>query len=198
MRRPNVRPVLIMTLAAMASLTTPARVIPNLRARDVQQVVGELTRVAAAAADLDHDMVQQAVLARGQTSSFGFGRGIAVPHALVPGLEKPLGAFARLHPPQDFGAADEVPADVAFLLLSPADDDPTHLRALACVVRRLRDRDVAARLRSAEGAEAIHAVLTSDSWRGIGQDVMPSDVVLASGESDLTNGAMYTRLEPLC
>ena len=36
----------------------------------------------------------------------------------------------------------------------------------ACAARRLRDPDVAARLRSADGAEAIHAVLTTDAWRG--------------------------------
>lgn len=181
----------------MASLITPARVLPRLRARDARQVVCELTRIAAGA-ELDHFQVQQAVHARGETSCFGFGRGIAVPHALVPGLEAPLGVLARLHPAQDFGAADEMPTDLAFLLLSPDGDDPTHLRALACVVRRLRDRDVAARLRSAEGAEAIHAVLTSDAWRGTEHALTPREGDATGHEGDLTNDTMYTRLEPLC
>jgi PTS system nitrogen regulatory IIA component len=150
----------------MTSLISPERVIPRLYAPNLRQTICELARLVAAENSLDHDLICRAVLERGETSTFGFGRGVAIPHASLPGLKRPLGAFARLSPPQDFGAADEVPADLAFLLLSPDGDDPTHLRALAWVVRRLRDRDVAARLRSANDAEAIHVVLTSDAWRG--------------------------------
>jgi PTS system nitrogen regulatory IIA component len=103
---------------------------------------------------------------RGESSSFGFGRGVAIPHAAIPGLEQPIGVFACLKPAQTFGTADERPADLVFLLLSPHGDDPTHLRVLARVARRLRDREIAARLRSANDADAIHVVLTSDTWRG--------------------------------
>ncbi|AWM85425.1 PTS sugar transporter subunit IIA [Microvirga sp. 17 mud 1-3] len=194
-----------MAFIKILSLITPARVIPHLRARDVQQAVCELTRVAAAEAMLDHDMLQHAVLSHGRSSTFGFGRGVAVPHAAISGLRRPAGVFALLSPSQDFGAADGLPADLAFLLLSPEGDPSTHLRTLAQVVRRLRDRDVAARLRSAKGAEAIHAVLTSDAWRETGpapelqltemaRDVAPRGV----SASDLTNGTMCRSLEPLC
>jgi PTS system nitrogen regulatory IIA component len=44
---------------------------------------------------------------------------VAIPHAGIPGLERPMGVFACLKPVPDFGAADDVPADPAFLLLSP-------------------------------------------------------------------------------
>ncbi|MGO4572714.1 PTS sugar transporter subunit IIA [Microvirga sp. 2TAF3] len=165
----------MMAPTMMASLISPTRVVPRLRTRDVRHVVDGLTHIIAAG--LDHGAVCRAVVERGEASTFGFGRGVAIPHAAIPGLDRPIGAFARLHPPQDFGAADDIPADLVCLLLSPDGDDPTHLRTLACVARRLRDRDVAARLRSAKDAEAIHAVLTSDAWRepegGLGQDIPP-------------------------
>ncbi|WP_160310582.1 PTS sugar transporter subunit IIA [Microvirga vignae] len=154
----------------MASLITPARVISRLSARDARHVVDELTGIAADDLALDHEVVRDAVLERGKTSCFGFGRGVAIPHAAIPGLERPVGVFARLRPAQDFGAADAIPADLVFLLLSPGGDDPTHLRALACVARRLRDHEVAACLGSAKHAEAIHIVLTSDTWREPGKD----------------------------
>ncbi len=149
----------------MASLISPARVIPLLRARDARHVIGELARIAATEAGFEPGAVCRAVLERGVSSIFGFGRGVAIPHAALPDLDYPIGAFARLNPVHDFGAADDMLADLVFLLLSPEGDDPTHLRALACVARRLRDREVAARLRSAKDAEAIHIVLTSDAWR---------------------------------
>ncbi len=181
----------------LASLITPERVIPWLRARDVRHVVHALTRVATAETLLDREMVRRAVVDYGEASCFGFGRGVAIPHALIPGLEQPIGAFARLKPAQDFDAADELPADLVFLLLSPEGDDPTHLRALACVARRLRDREVAARVRSAKDAEAIHVVLTSDAWRE--PDDEPETGHSATRPAgDLTNRAMWASIEASC
>jgi PTS system nitrogen regulatory IIA component len=122
---------------------------------------------------------------------------VAIPHAAIPGLERPVGVFACLKSAQDFGAADDVLADLAFLLLSPDGDDPTHLRALARVARRLRDRDVAARLRSATDAEAIHIVLTSDAWREP-EDEPEAGHSATPPAGDLTNGARYTSLGTSC
>ncbi|WP_414470786.1 PTS sugar transporter subunit IIA [Microvirga sp. M2] len=149
----------------MASLISPACVMPRLRARDVPHAVDALARVAAAKTGLDGNAIGRAVLEQWGVSTFGFGRGVAIPHASIPGLARPVGIFARLNPGHDFGASDGIPADLMFLLLSPDGDESTHLRALACVARRLRDREVATRLRSATDAEAIHVVLTSDAWR---------------------------------
>jgi nitrogen PTS system EIIA component len=179
----------MMAPTMMASLITPARVISRLCSRDVRHVSDELTGIAADSAALDHEVVLDAVLERGKTSCFGFGRGVAIPHAAIPGLVQPVGVFARLRPAQDFGAADDIPADLVFLLLSPGGDDPTHLRALACVARRLRDREVAERLRSAKHAEVIHIVLTSDTWREPGEE--PETGHSATPHScGLTNGSM--------
>lgn len=181
----------------MTTLISPARVVPRLRARDVRQVIGELVHCATADAALDCDAVVRAVLARGEASIFGFGRGVAIPHAAILSLGRPIGAFARLKPAQDFVAADDIPADLVFLLLSPYGDDPTHLRALACVARRLRDREVASRLRSAKDAEAIHVVLTSDTWREPDDEPEPGHSATMP-VNDLTNGAMCTSLGASC
>ena len=179
----------MMAPTMMASLITPEHVISRLSARDVRRVVNELAGVAADNAALDQDVIRDAVLERGKTSCFGLGRGVAIPHAAIPGLERPIGVFARLRPAQDFGAADDIPADLVFLLLSPGGDDPTHLRALACVARRLRDREVAARLRSAKDAEAIHIVLTSDTWREPGEEAETGHSATPH-PCGLTNGSM--------
>lgn len=181
----------------MASLISPARVVPRLRTRDVRQVVGELVRLATAEAALECDAVCRAVLKRGEASTFGFGRGVAIPHAAIPGLDQPIGAFARLKPVQDFGATDDVPADLVFLLLNPDGEDSTHLRALACVARRLRDREVAARLRSANDAEAIHILLTSNAWRESDDEPEPGHSATRP-VNDLTTGAMCTSLGASC
>jgi PTS system nitrogen regulatory IIA component len=181
----------------MASLITPRRIIPSLRSRNAKHVITQMSSVAAQKASLDRFAVHKAVVDRAEHSTFGFGRGVAIPHAMLSGLEHPLGVFARLRPAQDFGAADGMPSDLAFLLLSPEGDNPTHLRALACVVRRLRDREVAECLRSADDVESLYTLLTSDAWRE------PDDEPEAGHSAtplagNLTNGAMCTTLNVLC
>jgi PTS system nitrogen regulatory IIA component len=179
----------MMAPTMMASLITPARVISRLSAREAQHVIDELTGIAADDMGLDHELIRSAVLRRGKTSFFGFGRGVAILHAAISGLEQPVSVFARLRPPQDFGATDNIPADLVSLLLSPEGDNPTHLRALACLVRRLRDREVAACLRSAKHAEALHIVLTSDTWREPGEQPEPGHSVTRHPYG-LTSGSM--------
>ncbi len=154
----------------MASILAPDRVIPKLRAKTGVQVVRAMARVAAQAVPPDADGIAEAVLARAAPSSYAVGEGVALPHATMAGLGRPVAVFARLDPACDLGAMDGRAVDLVLLLLTPEGDGATLLRALACGARRLRDPDVVARVRSANGAGAMHAVLTSDSWRGIWED----------------------------
>jgi PTS system nitrogen regulatory IIA component len=129
-------------------------------------VIEKLSCFAAARTGLDEELVRRALLMREDLTTFGVGRGIAIPHATVPGISEPLGAFARLKRPVDFGAADGRVADLVLLILAPEKDPGILLRALSCVARRLRDREVAKRLRAETNTEAAHVILITDSWRG--------------------------------
>jgi PTS system nitrogen regulatory IIA component len=150
----------------MADLITPERVILTLYAANKLRVIEKLSCFAAARTRLDEELVRRALVMREDLTTFGVGRGIAIPHATVPGISEPLGAFARLKRPVDFGAADGRVADLVLLILAPEKDPGILLRALSCVARRLRDREVAKRLRAETSAEAAHVILISDSWRG--------------------------------
>lgn len=150
----------------MADLITPERIIPGLDARHKDQVITKVTQVIAPTIGLNVELVRRAVLTGENLTTFGVGRGIAIPHAVVAGIANPIGAFARLERPVDFGAYDGRLADLVFLLLAPETDVRTLLPALSCVARRLRDREVAARLRAEDSAEAAHIILTTDCWRG--------------------------------
>jgi PTS system nitrogen regulatory IIA component len=161
-----------MSLIRMADLITPDRIVPIMHARDKQQAVVKLSRLAATKIWLSEDAVREAVLTRDDLTTFAVGRGIAIPHAIVAGIGEPVGAFARLRRPVDFGASDGRHADLVFLLLAPETHAGVLLRALSCVARRLRDREVAKRLRAETKPDAAHVILTADSWR---QDNPDSD-----------------------
>jgi PTS system nitrogen regulatory IIA component len=145
----------------IADVIAPAGVVVGLRARDKRQVLEELTRRAAAGLGLDSGVVFALLLAREELGSTGVGRGIAVPHARVPGLSRVCGLLARLERPVDFAAIDDKPVDLVCLLLTPAAAAAAdHLPALACVSRRLREKAVADRLRTARDGAALYAALT--------------------------------------
>ncbi len=160
----------------IGDFVTPDRVIPRLLGLSKHFVLRELARIGAAAADLDPSEVFEALLERQDSTTIGLGRGTAIPHAMIKGIDAPVGVLARLRPSVDFGAVDGVPADLAILILAPENDNRTLLRALSCTARRLREGDVATRLRAASEAEALYTVLVSDVRNGteVAKSVMRS------------------------
>ena len=100
---------------------------------------------------------------REKLGSTGFGGGVAVPHARLVGLLRPVAAFARLARPIDFQAIDEKPVDLVFMLLTPAGDEKRHLTALAGVSRLMRDASRCARLRKAASSAALLELLSEAS-----------------------------------
>jgi nitrogen PTS system EIIA component len=90
-----------------------------------------------------------------------FGRGVAIPHARISGLNRPVAAFLRLEAPVAFNAADGMPVDLVFGLLSPEQIGAAHLHALAAISRMMRDERMHAALVQAPGPEALYALLSN-------------------------------------
>ena len=119
-----------------------------------------LADALAKAAGIDARTAFDAVLMRERLSGTGMGEGVAVPHAHVPGLERPIGAFARLDPAHDFNAMDARPADLVFMLLTPVNRGADHLKALARVSRFFRRAEMRDKLRQARGAVELKALFS--------------------------------------
>ena len=77
-------------------------------------------------------------------------------------MKRPFGLLVRLSQPIEFQAIDGQPVDLVFMLLLPASSQIDQLNALAAVARKLRDRDVLARLRSATGSTEFYRAVTED------------------------------------
>ena len=144
----------------IADLITPQRVIASLPAGDKPQLLRDLSERAARQLGIDSETILNALRSREMLGSTGIGQGIALPHARIAGLEHFFGLFARLERPINFDAIDDGPVDLVFLLLIPEQAGNEHLAALAAVSRRLRQREVAARLRSAKASSELHEILT--------------------------------------
>jgi PTS system nitrogen regulatory IIA component len=74
-------------------------------------------------------------------------------------VNRPVAAFLRLDAPVDFNAADGIPIDLVFGLLSPDNAGAAHLHALAGISRMMRDERMHVALTHAPGAEALYSLL---------------------------------------
>lgn len=114
---------------------------------------------------LDREEVLEGLEEREALGSTGFGRGVALPHARIEGLSRPVAALLKLARPADFGAADRMQVDIVIGLLSPINAGATHLHALAALSRLVRDEDIHRGLSEATDTETLYALLTNASDR---------------------------------
>ncbi|PLK27219.1 PTS sugar transporter subunit IIA [Novosphingobium sp. TH158] len=110
---------------------------------------------------LDAGHLLERIEERERLGSTGFGRGVAIPHARITGLQRPVAAFLRLESPVAFDAADGLPVDLVFGLLSPETAGAAHLHALAAISRMMRDEGMHQALSQAPGAEALYGLLSN-------------------------------------
>ncbi len=141
-------------------LLSPDGVVANLKANSKKQALQELASRAARLTGLHERQIFETLLERERLGTTGVGNGIAIPHGRITGLPKLYGLFARVERPIDFDSIDEMPVDLVFLLLAPESAGADHLKALARVSRLLRDKGICEKLRGADSADAIYALLT--------------------------------------
>ncbi len=132
---------------------------------DKPAILEALAKVFARAYSLEADEVLDSLREREQLGSTGFGRGVAIPHARIEGITRPVAACLRLAQPVDFDAADGMPVDLVFGLISPAEGGTAHLHALAAISRLLRDETMHEALSNAPNEEALRGLLTNISDR---------------------------------
>jgi nitrogen PTS system EIIA component len=137
-----------------------ADVAIDVRAADKAGLLKALAARAAAAVNLPVGLVAGEIQKRDELGSTGIGRGVAIPHARLREVTKPLALLARLKTPIEFDAVDGQPVDLAFLLLLPASSQLDQLNALAAVARKLRDEDVLGKMRSAATTTELYRAVT--------------------------------------
>lgn len=121
-----------------------------------------VTRLVHSLGMADPQAVLSQVLRREEILSTGVGDGIAIPHA---GVDVTAPAIALGVSPAgiDYGALDQKPVHVLFLLVWPGDQPGLQLKALARIARLGRQEDLVARLTAAKTpAEALAFITTID------------------------------------
>jgi mannitol/fructose-specific phosphotransferase system IIA component (Ntr-type) len=133
-------------------------IIPELKAKTRDEAISELIEALAAAGAIVKKSVPEvtkAVLAREAQATTGIGKGVALPHAKLKGVKKPVGTIGRSSEGIDFQALDAKPVYSVILLLSSPDNPDEHLQAMEAVFKHVQ-RDLFRKfLRQSETRESI-------------------------------------------
>ena len=147
----------------ISDLLAPDAIIPALKAQTKKQLLQELAARAHAQTRLPERRIFETLIERERLGTTGVGQGIAIPHGRMPEATTITGIFARLENPIDYDAVDSQPVDLVFMLLAPENAGADHLKALARVSRLLRNQATCEKLRAANTAEALYAILTGST-----------------------------------
>lgn len=115
--------------------------LPNLRGESRAAVISELAQAACAGLALDGNEVSIAVMTREAQGPTGLGERIAVPHARLDALDRPVVAVGLSRSGIDFDAPDGLPAQLIFLILTPQNDDGAQVEILADIARTFRHEE---------------------------------------------------------
>ncbi|MFA6133782.1 MAG: PTS sugar transporter subunit IIA [Phycisphaerae bacterium] len=133
-------------------------IIPELKAQTRDEAISELIEALAASGAIARKSIPEvtkAVLAREAQATTGIGKGVALPHAKLKGIKKPVGTIGRSSEGLDFSALDSKPVYSVILLLSSPDNPDEHLQAMEAIFKHVQ-RDMFRKfLRQSETRESI-------------------------------------------
>ena len=117
----------------------PRGFINQLQSRDRDGAIAELAQAAAAITGLNAEAIESAVLQRERMMPTGLGLTVAVPHARMHGMTKPVVCLGLSREGIEFEAPDGERSRMVFLILTPSEDDGAQLEILADISRTFLD-----------------------------------------------------------
>jgi len=137
-------------------------IIPELESKDRNGAVRELVEILyreGRLGSLEPEKLTKAIIQRENEASTGMGKGVALPHIKVDGIDEPVAAVGRCSKGIDFRSFDKQPVYTILLLISPKENPDKHLQAMEILFRHLNQDDFRRFLRQAQTAEEIVEII---------------------------------------
>ncbi len=129
---------------------------------DKHEAILTLARLLASGCDVPERDLERVLRDREALHSTGIGDGVAVPHASLPNLDRPVAALLLVPEGLEFGAIDHGKVHHLFAVVGPKREAGEHLRTLARISKLLRSSDFRARLLTAEDSSCAFALVASE------------------------------------
>lgn len=129
---------------ALADYLCKEAICLDLRARERDEAIGALLQRLVAGDMMPGKLVQQAldaVLDRERLGSTAIGRGLAVPHARLDGLDRILVAFGYSAGGVEFSALDGEPVRQIFLVVAPKGNADEYVNVMERITRLVQNDD---------------------------------------------------------
>jgi Kef-type K+ transport system membrane component KefB/mannitol/fructose-specific phosphotransferase system IIA component (Ntr-type) len=104
-------------------------------------LIEKISEIIAKHNNLDSEIVKSAVIAREEVMPTGLEHGVAIPHARIEGLKKPIIAVAICPRGINFQAPDGNPSFFVFLILTSSKDNLKQLEIIADISKTFRKTD---------------------------------------------------------
>jgi mannitol/fructose-specific phosphotransferase system IIA component (Ntr-type) len=150
---------------SLASLLRRGTWVNRLEAATSKQAIEELVGSLRGPLGEHGARANRGVLDREADAPTGLGDEVAVPHAVVPGLELPLLALGFAPQGIDFNAPDGIPSKIVFLLLMPPRAHDQEVRILAQIARAVIEPAGRERLLRAESVADVCALFAESEQR---------------------------------
>ncbi len=127
------------------------------------KLLKEMSSMASEFFGFDEDLVFRRVWERERLFSTGIGRGVAMPHARLEGIDRPCVVAVVLDRGVDFDAPDGVPARVVFLILTPQGNEASQLEIMGDIARLISKKGFVDKLLSVREEDDFLS-LVKTSW----------------------------------
>jgi len=137
--------------------------IPDMKAATREEAIWELARPAAEAAGLAADVVAKAVVAREQIMGTSLGVEIAVPHARLEGVSRPILVVGHSRQGIDFDSPDGRPTRLVFLLLTPEQEMSAQVQIMGQIARLFKNEQARAVVYESDSVELVRAFIKAET-----------------------------------
>lgn len=148
-------------MSLIASLLKPDYVLLDIQASSKEALFEEIAQRLATPLSLAPKVITKSLADREKLGSTGLGQGVAIPHGRITRLQQAAGVFVRTREPVPFGAPDNAPVRLLFVLLVPEHATDLHLQILSELAQLFSDRALRDRLSQEKDAAEIFQLLTT-------------------------------------
>lgn len=129
---------------ALVDYLSESTVCMELQGQEREEAIRSLLEQVVDGRLMSQDLVDKAmsrIIDREKLGSTAIGKGVAVPHARLDGLDKPVVAFGYSSRGVEFNALDGEPVHEVFLVVAPRDHTDEYVAIMESITRLVQDPD---------------------------------------------------------
>ena len=146
----------------IASILVPERTFSEVETTSKKRAIEKVSKlIASVELGFDDHELYSNLIAREKLGPTAIGNGIAIPHCRI-ACSSIVGSLFRLCNGIEFGALDDLPVRIMFVLLAPQHETEDHLHTLAMLARKFESEMYRNGLLEAKGNQELFEMALTD------------------------------------